>query len=180
MEWTGARYADGPTAEAQTWIDAPPERVWALVTDLGQMPSMSDELQSVEWQGGVTGPAVGRSFLGRSGHEALGEWETTSYVVECEAPGPGPGVLAWAVADPDEPSALWRFTLEPRDGGTLLRQWMRMGPGRSGLSLAIDRMPDKEQKIVFVRMREFEKAITGTLAAIKERVEAGTRAEVRG
>ena len=29
-----------------------------------------------------------------------------------------------------------------------------MGPARSGLSHAIDRMPDKEQKIVFVRLRE--------------------------
>jgi hypothetical protein len=48
---------------------------------------------------------------------------------------------------------------------------MQMGPARSGLSLAIDRMPDKEQKIVFVRMREFENAIIGTLAAIKQRVE---------
>ena len=41
---------------------------------------------------------------------------------------------------------------------------MRMGPGRSGLSFAIDPMPDKEQKIVFVRLREFEKSMTRTLA----------------
>lgn len=44
---------------------------------------------------------------------------------------------------------------------------MQMGPARSGLSLAIDRMPDKEQKIVFVRMREFEQNITTTLQHIK-------------
>jgi hypothetical protein len=42
-----------------------------------------------------------------------------------------------------------------------------MGPGRSGLSFAIDAMPDKEQKIVFVRMREFEQSMTRTVAAIK-------------
>jgi hypothetical protein len=46
-----------------------------------------------------------------------------------------------------------------------------MGPARSGLSLAIDRMPEKEQKIVFVRLREFETNMTATLAAIKERAE---------
>ena len=46
--------------------------------------------------------------------------------------------------------------LAPQEGGTLLTEWMQMGPGRSGLSFAIDRMPEKEQKIVFVRMREFE------------------------
>jgi uncharacterized membrane protein len=167
MEWTGVRYADGPTAEARIWVDAPPDRVWALVADVEQMPSMSEELQSVSWCDDSDGPAVGRRFVGRSRHDAMGEWETPSTVVECTPPS----VFAWAVGDPAEPSALWRFTLEPGDGGTHLRQWMRMGPGRSGLSLAIDRMPDKEQKIVFVRMREFENAMTRTVALIKERVE---------
>ena len=50
-----------------------------------------------------------------------------------------------------------------------------MGPGRSGLSAAIDAMPDKEQKIVFVRLREFETAIGKTLSAIKRLAEHGVR-----
>ena len=49
MEWTGARYADKPTVEVRTWIDAPPERVWQLVSDVTLMPDTSRELQSVEW-----------------------------------------------------------------------------------------------------------------------------------
>jgi len=60
----------------------------------------------------------------------------------------------------------------PQDGGTELSEWVQMGPGRSGLSSAIDRMPDKEQKIVFVRMREFERNMTGTLERIKALAEA--------
>ncbi|WP_431877288.1 SRPBCC family protein [Amycolatopsis sacchari] len=169
MEWTGARYADCPTVEASTWIGAPPERVWRFVSDIGLMPSLSSELRETEWLDGVTGPAVGARFVGRSEHEAFGRWETTSHVVECE-----PGrVFAWAVSDVDEPSAVWRFTLEPADGGTRLTQWMQLGPGRSGLSFAIDRMPDKEQKIVFVRLREFEGAIQRTLAALKDLAEGG-------
>ncbi|UOZ07312.1 SRPBCC family protein [Amycolatopsis sp. WQ 127309] len=163
MEWTGARYADKPTAEVSTWIDAAPEAVWPVVSDIGLMPSLSSELQSVEWCDGETR----RKFVGRSKHDAFGEWETTSYVVECEAPR----VFAWAVQDPAEPSSVWKFTLEPDNGGTRLSQWMQLGPGRSGLSFAIDRMPEKEQKIVFVRLREFETAMTGNLAAIKDRVE---------
>jgi uncharacterized protein YndB with AHSA1/START domain len=168
MEWTGARYADKPAVQVRTWIDAPPERVWALVADVELMPSMSEELQSVEWLDGAIGPAVGARFVGSSKHEALGEWATTSYVIECE-----PGrALAWAVEDPDSPTAIWRFQLEPRDGGTELSQWVQMGPGRSGLSLAIDRMPEKEQQIVFVRMREFEHNMTATLGQIKKLAEA--------
>ncbi|MFI7504547.1 SRPBCC family protein [Streptomyces sp. NPDC049687] len=167
MEWTGALYADTPTVEVETWIDAPPEKVWAFVSDIERMPTLSAELQSVEWLDGVTGPAIGHRFIGRSKHESLGRWQTTSYVVEYEPPR----VFAWAVQDPEHPSAIWRFTVEPQDGGTLLREWMQMGPGRSGLSFAIDRMPEKEQKIVFVRMREFETNITATLEGIKKLTE---------
>jgi hypothetical protein len=43
------------------------------------------------------------------------------------------------------------------------------------LSVAIESMPDKEEKIVFVRMREFEAAISKTLAAIKRLAERGVR-----
>ncbi|MFE0175333.1 SRPBCC family protein [Streptomyces sp. NPDC059002] len=170
MEWTGARYADGPTVEVRGRIAASPERVWELVSDIGLMPALSTELQSVDWLDGASGPVRGARFTGRSRHASLGEWETTSYVVECEAPR----VFAWAVSDPEQPSAVWRFSLAARDdGGTDLTQWMRMGPGRSGLSHAIDRMPDKEQKIVFVRLREFERSMTATVDAIKSLAEGG-------
>ncbi|MFI9613441.1 SRPBCC family protein [Streptomyces sp. NPDC052023] len=168
MEWTGARYADTPTVEVTTWVDAPPERVWELVSDVTRMPGTSVELRSVDWVGGAVGPGVGARFLGRSAHPDLGEWETVSTVVECERPR----VFAWAVVDPENPTAVWRFRLTPKDGGTELSQWVQMGPAPSGLSLAIEAMPDKEQKIVFVRMREFERNMTATLEHIKQWAEA--------
>ncbi len=167
MEWTGARYADMPTVEVSTWIKAPPEAVWRLVSDIGLMPGLSRELQSVEWLDGVSQPAVGARFLGRSEHDALGKWSTTSHIVEHDPCR----VFAWAVEDPEQPSATWRFTLRPEREGTVLTQWVQLGPGRSGLSMAIDQMPDKEQKIVFVRLREFEESMTRTLAAIKSLAE---------
>jgi uncharacterized protein YndB with AHSA1/START domain len=168
MEWTGARYADKPTAQVNTWIDAPPLRVWEVVSDVELMPTMSQELQSVEWLDGAAGPAVGARFVGHNKHESLGEWSTTSEVIEYEPER----VLAWAVGDAQNPSAIWRFRLESKDGGTELSQWMQMGPGRSGLSYAIDRMPEKEQKIVFVRMREFEQSMTATVEYIKTLAES--------
>lgn len=161
MEWTGARYADTPTVEMETWIDATPSRVWSIVSDISLMPDMSDELQAVEWLD--ASPQVGARFVGHSRHDALGEWATTSHVIEY-APEQA---FAWAVGDAAHPSAVWRFRVASADGGTRLSEWMQLGPGRSGLSLAIDRMPDKEQKIVFVRMREFEKNMAVTLERIK-------------
>ena len=168
MEWTGARYADKPTVEVRTWIDAPPARVWALVSDIELMPRTSTELQSVEWLDGVTSPRVGARFVGRSKHEALGEWSTTSHIVEYEPER----VFSWAVEDPNHPTAVWRFRLKPVDGGTELSQWAQLGPARSGLSRAIDQMPDKEQKIVFNRLREFEAGMTSNLEHIKRLAES--------
>jgi hypothetical protein len=132
------------------------------------MPTMSDELQRIEWLDGATEPAVGARFVGHSKHPDFGEWATTSHVVEYE---PGQ-MLAWAVEDPENPSAIWRFRLAPNSNGTELSQWMQMGPARSGLSVAIDSMPEKEQKIVFVRMREFERNMTVTLEKIKKLAES--------
>jgi len=171
VEWTGARYADTPTVEASTWIDADPERVWSLVSDIKLMPTLSNELQSVEWAEGADGPRIGARFVGHNEHQAFGQWSTTSQIVACDEPRE----FAWAVGEPDNPAATWRFRLTPRDGGTSLNYWTQMGPGRSGLSVAIEAMPDKEQKIVFVRLREFEAAIGKTLAAIKRLAEHGVR-----
>ncbi|WP_197509206.1 SRPBCC family protein [Mycobacterium sp. E3247] len=171
VEWTGARYADKPTVEASTWIDADPARVWSLVSDIKLMPTLSNELQAVEWAEGADAPRVGACFIGHNEHEAFGQWSSSSQIVACDEPRE----FAWAVGDPTNPAAMWRFRLTPRDGGTALSYWMQMGPGRSGLSVAIESMPDKEQKIVFVRMREFEAAMGKTLAAIKRLAEHGVR-----
>ena len=167
MEWTGQIYADTPTVAAEIYVEAPPERVWRLVSDIFLMPELSAELQRVEWLGGATGPALGHRFTGRSANPALGEWETVSTIVACDEPR----CFAWAVGDPDHPSTTWRFTLRPDGPGTVLEQWAQMGPGRSGLNLAIDAMPEKERKIVFVRLREMEAGLTGNLAAIKKLAE---------
>ena len=172
MEWTGQVYADTPVVAAQIYIEAPPERVWRLVSDIYLMPGLSAELQEVAWLDGVTGPALGHRFTGRNANAVLGSWETVSTIVECDEPRR----FAWAVGDPGHPSTTWRFSLRP-DGadpdiaGTVLEQWMQMGPGRSGLSLAIDAMPDKEQKLVFVRLRELEAGLEHNLAAIKDLAE---------
>ncbi len=168
MEYTGARVSDLPTVEVSTWVSAGPEQVWRVVSDVTAMPDASDELQSVERLD--TGPIqVGSRFRGHSYHRALGAWSTVSTVIECDQPS----AFAWAVEDVDRPTATWRFTLRPDSDGTLLTYVVRMGPGRSGLSLAIDRMPDKEAKIVFNRLREFERAMSATLAAFKARAERG-------
>ena len=141
MEWTGARYADKPTVEVTTWVDAPPARVWPLVSDVTAMPALSDELQAVEWLDGAREPAVGARFLGRNQHDcsASGKPPRRSWNAS------GPRVFAWAVQRSGEPHGdLAVPARAERTAAPSCRQWVQMGPGRSGLSIAIDRMPEKE------------------------------------
>jgi uncharacterized protein YndB with AHSA1/START domain len=167
MEWTGAVYADTPTVEVSTWIDASPERVWQLASDISVIAESSAELQRVEWADGGDTPRVGARFTGYNKHPDLGEWSTVSEIVEYEPLS----VFAWAVGDPQHPAAVWRLQLTPEGTGTRLSQWAQLGPAPSGLSLAIAAMPDKEQKIVFVRMREFETGMLATLDHLKRKAE---------
>lgn len=170
VQWTGARYADKPTVEASTWIDADPARVWSLVSDIAD--AHAEQRAAGRGVGrGADAPRVGARFVGHNQNEAFGQWSSTSQIVACDEPRE----FAWAVGEPERPAAAWRFRLTPRDGGTDLSYWMQMGPGRSGLSVAIEAMPDKEQKIVFVRLREIEAAIDKTLATIKRLAEHGVR-----
>jgi uncharacterized membrane protein len=150
------RYGDGPGVEVEVGIDAPPSEVWALVSDITTPVRFSDELQEVQWIDET-------HFRGRSHHPAVGDWETECTVVANEPHA----VFAWAVGDPDNPSAQWRFTLEPAGEGTLLRQWMRMGPAPSGLTAAILAMPDKEERIIDRRLGEHRANMQATLEGIK-------------
>jgi uncharacterized protein YndB with AHSA1/START domain len=169
------RYSDAPKVEASTEVAAPPERLWPLVTDLDLLASLSNELLSVRWlDEGSRQPAVGRRFEGTNHHPAMGEWSIASQVIVCDEPR----LFSWAVHNPDDPAAVWGFELTPTAEGTRLRQFAQLGPGWSGLSVAIERMPDKEERIVERRLAEFRAGIERNLTALREMAETGQRATV--
>jgi hypothetical protein len=158
--------------EASTVVNATPEKLWPLVTDIELIASLSTELQRVRWldDGPETdGAALGRRFEGTNFHKARGEWRTTSSVIACTEPR----LFSWAVGCVDDPTAVWGFELTPTDGGTTLRQFAQLGPGRSRLSEVIERMPEKEERIVEFRLREFRAGIERNLSALRELAEPG-------
>jgi uncharacterized protein YndB with AHSA1/START domain len=144
------RYADGPTTEVSRVIDATPAELWPLVADINLPARFSTEFQGAEWLDGATEAALGARFRGTNEHPAAGRWQVTCTIVEFEPER----VIGWAVEDVDDPAARWRFTLEPVDGGTRLTQWCQLGPGWSGLSPAIERLPDREHDIIERRLAE--------------------------
>jgi hypothetical protein len=161
------KYAEGPTSEVDVIVAAPIERVWELVIDINLPARFSAEFQGAEWVD--EGPALGARFVGRNYHQALGQWKTTSWVNRYDPPRE----FGWVVSDPDNPSATWWFVLDAEPDGVRLRQGARMGPAPSGLSIAIQAMPDKEERIVARRLEEFEKNMRATLEGIKQLAEAG-------
>lgn len=155
------KYAEGPSVEVETVVGATVERVWQLVCDVNLPGRFSAEFEGASWID--DGPALGARFIGRNEHPALGSWETTSWVTRYE-----PGhAFGWSVSDPEHPSASWWYTLEEVDGGVRLRHGGRMGPAPSGLSVAITRMPDKEERIVARRLEEWKQSMQATVEGIK-------------
>lgn len=160
------RYADCPTVSVSTTVGAPAAVVWDIVSDIALPTRFSTEVRAVEWIDGHDGPALDARFVGRSFHEAIGDWETT-----CQISGFGhERLFEWTVFGfGGEPSSIWRFTISPAEGGTVeLEMWFQMGPGRGGLNFAIDRMPEKEERIVAHRLSEHRANMERTLAGIKE------------
>jgi len=154
------RMSDAPRIEVDTFVEAPPERVWEVVIDLTRMGEWSNENKGGEWIDGP--PARGSRFRGRNQREEF-SWETVSVITEFDPPR----AFAWAVGDETTPAATWRYDLTPEGGGTRLRQSAVMGPGPSGLTMAIDRMPDKEERIIERRCEEHRRNMTATVEGIK-------------
>jgi hypothetical protein len=155
------RYAEGPSVEVEVLIEAPIAAVWGLVSDITLPARFSQEFRGARWLD--DGPQLGARFLGRNFHSALGEWETVSWVNRYDPPH----AFGWCVSDPDNPSSSWWYQLEEADKTVRLRQGGRMGPAPSGLSIAINAMPDKEERIVARRLGEFEANMKANLQGIK-------------
>jgi uncharacterized protein YndB with AHSA1/START domain len=94
---------------AETVVAAPPDRVWAVLTDLRRMPQWSPELlRMVPLKPG--GLRRGQWYLGVNRRKAV-VWPTRNVLAEVE-----PGrALAW---DTVSSGARWVWELEPVDGGT--------------------------------------------------------------
>lgn len=160
-------YADSPTTETTIEVEASIDEVWALITDPNFPASQSEELQEAHWVGGEEG-CLGARLFGRNFHEAVGEWTTEALVVEF--------VLnshwSWMIGDAPNQGSQWWFEIESVPSGAVrVTQRMTMGPGPSGLTGAIERMPDKEEKIVAGRMNYHQANMSANLVALKARLE---------
>lgn len=115
---------------AELTVQAPPERVWALVSDITRAGEWSPEATGGRWRGGATGPAVGARFVGFNRRGVI-RWATHCRVTECE-----PGRRFTFVVS--ESRTAWGWVLTPVDdgAGTHLVAW-REGVGTPALPVRL-------------------------------------------
>ena len=93
-------------------IEAPPDQLWAMVSDVTRMGEWSPEATGAEWRGGATGAAVGAKFKGLN-NNGKRSWSTACTVTECE---PGTSFAFSVVAGPLS-IAKWAYTFTPTATG---------------------------------------------------------------
>jgi uncharacterized protein YndB with AHSA1/START domain len=147
-------------------IDAPPERVWALITDVHRIVDFSPECVKVEWLDGATGPEVGARFAGTSRVGSF-EWTRNCTIVEVREPN----LFTYEVADePDESAqSMWSFEVTAEGDGTILRQRFSHVPtGRSTVRLMAEGDPAKAEETVANRAEMLSDGMRRTLEAMRD------------
>ena len=101
-----------------TEIAAPPEAVYALVSDITRMGEWSPECVRCTWSKGATGPAVGARFKAKNKGGRGPAWFNSPTVTAAE-----PGrEFAFNRNGPGIGSYTWRYVMEPTDTGTRLTE----------------------------------------------------------
>jgi uncharacterized protein YndB with AHSA1/START domain len=136
-------------------MDAPPERIWELLSDVTKIGRYSPETFEAEWLDGATGPAVGARFRGHVKRNGRGPVYWTTCTVTASVPGKE---FAFGVGSAARPLNVWRYVLEPAGATTqvtesfelartpLLRLywalcgWARGRTNRNGMRTTLERI----------------------------------------
>lgn len=147
---------------ASVIVDAAPETLYDMVSDITRMGEWSPICKKCWWDEGVDGPQVGAWFTGRN-ETPERTWETRSQVVAHE-PGKEFAFLvggAWV---------RWGYTFAPVEGGTeLTESWEFLPEGLARFEQLFGENARTEA------VKRYEMAVSGipeTLAAIKRAAEA--------
>jgi hypothetical protein len=142
-------------------MDATPEAVWALVSDVTRIGEFSPETFEAEWLDGATGPAVGARFRGHVKRNEKGPtYWTTCEVTVCEPLRE----FTFGVVQGGEVINTWGYRLEAADGGTDVTEFFQLA----------DKLPLKIYWFLagWARGKTNRNGMRRTLEAVKAVVEA--------
>src|SRR5919201_3632083 len=143
----------GTRGEAAIHVDAPPARLYALVSDVTRMGEWSPETIKCDWIDGGPAAAVGARFKGTN-RRGIARWSTKPRVV---------------VAEPDREFSFdvngvtrWTYRFEPEGDGTRLVESFEMLRDRPWYFALTDRVMGIKD-----RRADLEQALRTTVERIK-------------
>ncbi|MBA9003147.1 MULTISPECIES: SRPBCC family protein [Thermomonospora] len=159
-------------------VNATPEQVYAVVSDLPRSGEWSPECRGGEWVSGE--PAtVGAVFRGRNVRSedvvawaplVRGTWYTEARVVAAE-PGRTFRWMMLSHAGADQES-IWGFDMAPAEGGCRLTHHFRMGKATVGIRKIVKDLDEPQRKQFIVDWTaKLEGDLAETLRAIKKVIE---------
>lgn len=152
----------GTAGQASVVIDAPVDRVWALIGDVTRTGEWSPENTGAVWLDGATGPAVGARFKGTN-RRGRTRWTTTCEVIAAE-----PGrEFAFVTGSRDKPATVWRYLLEPTAGGARVTESFELVKPLGAVSRLLTRITTGVQD----RRADLEENVRVSLANLKRLTE---------
>ena len=113
------------SGEVTVRMEATPEKVWALVSDVTRIGEFSPETFEAEWTRGSTGPEVGAYFKGHVRRNGVGP----TYWSPCRVTGCVPNELfEFSVGAYDVTLNNWGYRIEPDGDGSLVTEYFRLEP----------------------------------------------------
>jgi len=145
-------------------IDAPPERVYDLVADIGRMGEWSPECVRCSWAKGSSGAEVGARFKARNKGGRGPAWFNTPTVTVAERGRE----FAFNRSGPGIGSYTWRYHFEPTPTGTRLTESYDaerlLGSAMNWLTMKWTGSDDRDE--------DLHRGMTTTLARLKAAAEA--------
>jgi uncharacterized protein YndB with AHSA1/START domain len=142
-------------------IAAPPEAVYAAISDVTRMGEWSEECHTCEWHEGFDGPVVGATFDGHNRH-GDNEWTTQGKVVEAD-----PGrAFVFECSMFDFHYSTWGYVIEPTATGSRVTEWNEDLRPESAMELS------KNISGVEDRTARNRKTISGTLERLAATLES--------
>ena len=119
----------GTTGEVRVHVDASPDELYDMVSDVTRMGEWSPETIRCAWIDGATGPAPGARFKGTN-KRGIARWSTKPEVVVADR-----GREFSFVTHSIGPSTKWTYRFEPADGGgtTLSESFEALDPASKRL-----------------------------------------------
>lgn len=134
-------------------INAPASEVFAILTDLDRLPTLSPENVRCEFLGDASSIAIGTTFRGYN--KARGyEWHADCVVIELD---PGRS-FAYEVPPAFEHATTWRYVVEPTEGGCVVTE---------SFEAPMLALPDVYPGRIEGRRDNLERACETTLANLK-------------